>query len=215
MPRYLIHIGPFKTGATYLQYAFTQMRPELAARGIVYPEVWGGPHGHHALAAALVNDDDASLREAFGRLNHSGPEVVLLSSEEFAKLGDASVRRLRGFIGSGPVTVVFYCRRWSELIPSLWREAIEHGSLMTFPEFALAYLSDPVAAEELNFAHVLSRYTSVFGERALKLVSYNGVLEAQMDLLTHFCQHFLGWSNSPAPGFDRVNENRLIWLTVK
>jgi hypothetical protein len=207
VPRYLIHIGPFKTGTTYLQHAFTQMRPELAARGIVYPEVWGGPHGHHALADSLVTGDGASLREAFGRLNHSGAEVVLLSSEEFAKLGEASVHRLHALIGSGAVTVVFYCRRWSELIPSLWREAIKHGSLTTFPEFALSCLSDPIAAEELNFGHVLTRYTSVFGERALKLVSYNGVLEAGMDLLTHFSQHFLGWANPPASGLGRVNES--------
>jgi hypothetical protein len=205
VPRYLIHIGPFKTGTTYLQHAFTQMRPELVARGIVYPEVWGGPHGHHTLAAALVSDNDASLREAFGRMNHSGAETILLSSEEFAKLDDAGVRRLRAFIGSAPVTVVFYCRRWSELIPSLWREAIKHGSLTTFPEFALSCLCDPVSAEELNFSHVLTRYTSVFGERALKLVSYNGVLEARMDLLTHFSQHFLSWPNPPPTGLDRVN----------
>jgi hypothetical protein len=45
----------------------------------------------------------------------------------------------------------------------------------------------------------------VFGERSLKLVSYNGVQEAQMDLLTHFCQHFLGWPNPPATGLGRVN----------
>ncbi len=110
--------------------------------------------------------------------------------------------------------MVFYCRRWSELIPSLWREAIKHGSLTTFPEFVLSCLADPVSAEELNFDLVLARYMSVFGARALRLVSYNGVMEAQMDLLTHFCQHFLGWSDPPRPG-SIGSTNHSIWLILK
>jgi hypothetical protein len=207
VPRYLIHIGPFKTGTTYLQHAFTQLRPELAARGIDYPGAWGGLHGHHTLAAALADDGDASLAEPFGALNRSGADTVLLSSEEFAKLNDAAVRRLHALLGGAPATVVFYCRRWSELIPSLWREAIKHGSLTTLPEFTVSCLADPLATEEINFEHVLARYSAVFGPRALRLVSYNGVLEARMDLLSHFCQHFLNWPNPPPTGLDRVNES--------
>jgi hypothetical protein len=207
VPRYLIHIGPFKTGTTYLQHGFTQMRPELAARGVDYPGAWGGPHGHHTLAAALGQDGDTSLAEAFGVLNRSGADTILLSSEEFAKLNDAGVRRLNALLGGAPATVVFYCRRWSELIPSLWREAVKHGSLATFPEFVVSCLADPLVAEELNFELVLARYTSVFGPRAIRLVSYNGVLETGIDLLTHFCQHFLNWPDPPPTGLDRVNES--------
>jgi hypothetical protein len=207
VPQYLIHIGPFQTGTTYLQHAFTQLRPQLAARGINYPGAWGGPHGHHTLAAALADDDDASPVEGFAALNRSAADTIILSSEEFSKMGDAAVRRLHALLGGAPATVVFYCRRWSELIPSLWREAVKHGSLTTFPEYLVSCLADPLSAEELNFDHVLTRYASVFGPRALRLVSYNGVLEAQMDLLTHFCQHFLNWPNPPPTGLDRVNES--------
>lgn len=207
MPRYLIHIGPFKTGTTYLQHAFTQLRPELAARRILYPDIWGGPHGHHTLAAALAHDSDPSLRETFAQLNRSGADTILLSSESFSKLDDAAVRRLHGLLGSARSTVIFYCRRWSELLPSLWREAVKHGSLTTLPEFALSCLSNPAAAEEINFDLVLGRFVSVFGSRALKLVSYNSLLESNVDLLAHFCQNFLHWHNPPATGLGRVNES--------
>jgi hypothetical protein len=207
VPRYLIHIGPYKTGTTYLQHAFMQLRTELAARGVVYPDTWGGLHGHHTLVAALANDNDKTLQKAFGALNRSGADVVLLSSEDFVKLDDTAIRRLQVLLDGAPATVVFYCRRWSETIPSLWREVIKHGSLTTLPEFALSCLADPVASQEVNFEHILARYTAVFGAQALRLVSYNGVIEARMDLLPHFCQHFLGWSNPPPTGLDRVNQS--------
>src|SRR6185312_4862270 len=37
-PRYVIHIGPHKTGTTYLQHAFAKTQKELLAEGIYYPD---------------------------------------------------------------------------------------------------------------------------------------------------------------------------------
>jgi hypothetical protein len=207
LPGYLIHIGPHKTGTTYLQHAFTRLRPELAARGICYPPQWGGDHGHHQLAEQISARDDAALEAEFARLNHSSAETILLSSETLSYFGDNDVRRLHALLGGNPATVVFYCRRWSELIPSSWREMVKHGSLMTMPEFVLSCLADPAASPLVNFAHVLGRYAAVFGPANLRLVSYNGVLEASQDLMTHFCRSFLAWPNPPSSGSDRVNES--------
>jgi hypothetical protein len=205
LPRYLIHIGPHKTGTTYLQHAFTRLRPALAARGTLYPDMWGDMHGHHRLAARLAAGSE--LPAAFDQLNRLGADTILLSSETFAYSGDADVRRLHALLAGEPATVVFYCRRWSELIPSCWRESVKHGSLMTLPEFALSCLGDPMASEYVNFEHVLGRYAAVFGPGALRIVSYNSVLEGGTDLLTHFCQHFLSWPNPPPDGPARINES--------
>lgn len=109
MPRYVIHVGPHKTGTTYLQHAFTKLRSRFAARGIEYPGEWGGIHGHHQLANALGTD--ASLRTAFDRLNRSGAETILLSSESFAYSTDADVEALHDLLAGEPAIVVFYCRR--------------------------------------------------------------------------------------------------------
>jgi hypothetical protein len=207
VPRYLIHIGPHKTGTTYLQHAFSQLRSELAARGVLYPDTWGNMHGHHRLVEAVASGSGASLRAAFDQLSRSGADTILLSSETFAYSSDSEVAQLRALLAGDPATVVFYCRRWSELIPSHWREAVKHGSLTTLPEFTLSCLGDPVASEVVNFEHVLSRYASAFGPGALRVVSYNSILEAGMDLLTHFCRHFLNWPNPPPTNLGRVNES--------
>ena len=206
MPRYLIHIGPHKTGTTYLQHAFTRLRAALAARGVLYPHRWGnGEHGHHDLPSALGQPDDGSLPAVFGAFNRSGVDTVLLSSETFTYSGDAEVRRLHTLLAGEPATVVFYGRRWSELIPSCWRESVKHGSLVTMPEYVLTCLGDPTASPIVNFCHILDRFAAVFGSGSIRIVSYNGVLEAGEDLLSHFCRNFLSWSDPPPTGFGRVN----------
>ena len=206
MPRYLIHIGPHKTGTTYLQHGFTRLRPALAARGVLYPHRWGnGEHGHHDLPPALAQPDDGSLPAAFEVFNRSGAHAVLLSSETFTYASDAEVRRLHALLGGEPATVVFYARRWSELIPSCWRESVKHGSLVTLPEYVLACLADPTMSPIVNFCQVLDRYAAVFGAGSIRMVSYNGVLEADEDLLSHFCRAFLSWPDLPPIGLGRVN----------
>lgn len=205
MPRYVIHVGPHKTGTTYLQHGFAALRSQFATRGIDYPGEWGGIHGHHQLAITLRTD--ASLQTAFDRFNRSGAETILLSSESFAYSSDADVEALHDLLAGEPAIVVFYCRRWSELIPSIWRETLKHGSLLTLPEFTLQCLGDPVNSHVVNFSQVLARYARFFGPNALRIASYNRVIETSDDLLSHFCRHFLAWPDPPPSGLGRVNES--------
>ena len=206
MPRYLVHIGPHKTGTTYLQHAFTRLRPLLEVRGTLYPHRWGsGEHGHHELRAALAQPDTDGLATAFEAFNRSRADTVLLSSEDLTYATDAEVRRLHSLMAGQSTTVVFYCRRWSELIPSCWRESVKHGSLSTLPEYVLECLGNPTASPIVDFRHILDRFAAVFGPGSIRLVSYNGILEAGEDLLTHFCRSFLSWPDPPPNELGRVN----------
>ena len=207
MPRYVIHIGPHKTGTTYLQQSFNRLRAQLAIRHVCYPEAWGGPQGHQLLAEQLLLGEDRVLRIEFDRLNRARWTNVLLSSETFSYFTDDQVRHLQALLGGEPAIVVFYCRRWSELIPSGWREIIKHGSLETLPEYVQNCLSDPSASRLINFELTLARYATIFGVEHLRVVSYNDVLESGQDLLTHFCRCFLAWPNSPSADIGRVNES--------
>jgi len=54
---------------------------------------------------------------------------------------------------------------------------------------------------------VLDRYAAVFGPDALRLISYNSVIEAGEDLLAHFCRHILDWPDPPPLALGRVNES--------
>jgi hypothetical protein len=203
---YIIHIGPHKTGTTYLQHAFTELRPWLEPRGICYPEIWGSQHGHHLLTDRLAQNDDAAMQAEFDALAVSGEfDTILLSSETFAYWDEGRVRRLKALLRDAPVMVVFYFRRWSELLPSHWREVVKHGTLETLPEFALKRMADPEAAEVMNAALVLERYARVFGADSLRVASYNAIVESGEDLLVHFSRSFLNWADPPANEIGRIN----------
>jgi hypothetical protein len=205
---YVIHIGPHKTGTTYLQHAFTELRPWLAQRGVCYPDTWGTIHGHHLLTERLARDTGGSLQTEFDKLaGNQDFDTVLLSSETLAYGTDMQVHRLKELLRDAPVAIVFYVRRWSELIPSHWREVVKHGSLETLPEFALARLADPAASEIVNFALVLGRYAKVFGADSLRVASYSAVVESGEDLLRHFCRSFLAWEAPPPIKPRRLNES--------
>jgi hypothetical protein len=203
----VIHIGPHKTGTTYLQHAFTRLQPQLSARGVLYPDQWGNRHGHFGIMAALASGEHAALASAFSALHRPGVDTVLLSSETLSYASDADIRRLRALLAGCPVTVVFYCRRWSELLPSNWREHIKHGSQATLPEFVLKSTADPAAELGINFGLVLDRWAAAFGQSAIRVGLYNEVMESGENLLTHFCRHFLGWSDPPLEGPARINES--------
>ena len=66
MTRFIIHIGPHKTGSTYLQNHLTQNRAALIGRGIYYPREWTTPEigWCHAELAQLLQQGafDAACR---------------------------------------------------------------------------------------------------------------------------------------------------------
>lgn len=205
---YVVHIGPHKTGTTYLQHAFTAMRPALLARGIGYPEAWGSIHGHHVLTERLIQGDDAVLRGQFEWLEGDpGIHTVLLSSETLTYLDDGQVARLKTILGHNPVTVIFYFRRWSEVVPSNWRQVLKGGASASLEGFAASCMGDPTAHAIVNFALVLDRYARVFGKEAIRVASYSAVVDSGEDLLVHFCRNFLEWPDPPPNSLGLVNES--------
>ena len=75
---YIIHIGPHKTGSTYLQDSFCKLRDVLAQKA--YPKLWQTiSTGHHALAFDLRQKKIDDLRTGFREL--VGEALVLFSSE--------------------------------------------------------------------------------------------------------------------------------------
>jgi hypothetical protein len=103
MPKYVIHIGPPKTGSKYLQSHLFHLRDLLLRDGICYPDNWWTKPDqimHSPLLAKLQSGDTADLSKTFAELNATGHKVIVLSCEGFddlsaqhlEPLGEASVR---------------------------------------------------------------------------------------------------------------------------
>jgi hypothetical protein len=86
---------------------------------------------------------------------------------------------------------VYYCRRWSELLPSCWQERIKHGDDQPLPEFLLLLTAHAHRSALANYGIVLDRYLSVFGAANVRVVSYSNVIDSQADLAEHFVATFL------------------------
>jgi hypothetical protein len=206
-PMYLIHIGPHKTGTTYLQAAFQAMRSTLLERGILYPELWQGADklGHHRLAQRLRTKADEGLIGEFTSLNGKRYDTILISAEDLADLGTDSIAYFKSLLGGAEARVIFYCRRWGELLPSGWQEMIKHGHTITFPEFLSEHAVNSFGSHVINFGHTLARYVEQFGLPHISLVSYSNIVDSGRDLFTHFCQEFLSWDNALVPQHGKVN----------
>lgn len=209
MTKYIIHIGPHKTGSSYLQQTFESVRNDLLAEGVCYPDVWGATaaHAHFGLVHALGSGEDATakLSADFARLYRAGYDYILLSAEDLSILAPEGIQRLRLVIGDAEADIVFYCRRWSEILPSAWREGVKQGSVALFPEFLAKALHGANNSALVNFGKKLAPYVEAFGADHLRLVSYNDLLDKKMDLFQHFCRTFLGWADPPKPSLGPVN----------
>ena len=209
-PTFILHIGPHKTGTTYLQLSFKAQRPGMEARGILYPAKWDyapGNPSHLPLVQALRAGDRDSLAPEFARLIGSGAQMILLSAEDMSNLDVAALTLLKSLMDGCPVRIVFYFRRWSELVPSAWQESIKHGQRWTFPEFMLMTIQNVGHARLLNFDHKLAPFVSVFGADALRLASYSELRDREMDIFVHFAANFLDWPDAVPGGAPRESNS--------
>ncbi len=197
MPRYVIHIGPPKAGSKYLQTSLAGLHKVLAEVGILYPTtlLTEDPRISHAiLNGALRAGPSAALDRAFGELNDTGHDVVVLSWEGAFSLPEEALAYFRRLIGAGnEVALVYYCRRFAERIPSLWKQEVKKGRTITLPEAVAREMRSPLRTQDHNASLVWARWAGVFGRDSLNLVSFNNLRDAKVDLFTHFAANFLGW----------------------
>jgi hypothetical protein len=197
MPKFVIHIGPAKTGSTYLQSSLFVLRPHMLKDGINYAEYWWirrpSEIRHAQLLERLQNPPDRYTEEAFQKLRASDFHTVILSCEGFAALPRENLEYWRSLLGDSPVEIVFYCRRWSESIPSGWQQDVKGGRFETFPELWARTLQDPFVRPAVYYTPIWENFCAVFGRESLKLVSYSNLRDRNVDIVTHFRSEILKW----------------------
>lgn len=211
MPKYVVHVGPPKTGSTYLQACLADLRDRLREDGIWYPDLWlegKVRNSHSQLAVLLAAPEPPDLREEFRRINAEGHRIVVLSCEVFFGLPADRLALLKELMGTSEVELVYYCRRWSDRLPSIWNQNVRAGQAETIPEFLNHYFRGPVRAMNVNYGLIWERIAGVFGREAVRIVPYSTLMDAGADLFEHFSREFLGWSGAKAPDQGkRLNES--------
>jgi hypothetical protein len=135
-----LHVGPHKTGSTYLQAVLGRNKATLAEEGVLFPgtryavqrravqevlqKSGGGP------AAALPHWDRvvAEIRR------WEGP-VAVLSQEGLAGAGEAAIARLVRSLEPMEVHVVYAARDLTKVIPGGWHTRMRNGHTESWTEF--------------------------------------------------------------------------------
>jgi hypothetical protein len=200
-PAFVFHIGPHKTGTTYLQTQFQAHCATLGARGVHYPAQWqdGPGKGHAALAARLKAGDRERLASEFAGLLDQPADMVLISAEDLSSLPHGDLATLQAMLAGRPARFVCATRRWSDLLPSVWQERVKQGQSYSFPEFLVTCLRNPAETPIMNLNLRLQGFTQIFGATSLHIVSYSELQDRGIDLYSHFATHFLGWADAPLP----------------
>lgn len=216
MPKFVIHAGPPKTGSTYLQMSLRALSPDLRAAGVWYPEVWWTHPGHfnHAmLLHGIMSSQDQRFEEGFRQFQTSDAHTIVLSSEGFGGMRRNQLARLRDLIGDNECEVIYYCRRWSDWVPSQWQESVKAGRIETFPEACVRIYRDP-SRPPINFGIPLEWLSEIFGPKSVRLISFSNLVDDKVDVASHFCDTVLGLADVSLPrNGDWVNESRDAFMS--
>lgn len=215
--RFIIHIGPPKTGTSSLQQALFDHRDLLAAHGIEYPAF--GRHrmmprlpGHHGIAGNLSKGKPIPDEVKAGLAALDDDITVILSSEDFSHLSAAAIRQFMDQLEADNIQVVYYARRWDHLLPSVWTEQIKHGHSFPYLEYLNRQISSPGTSVHLNYMIPLDKWSSVVGKPCITVFSYDNIRDSGSDIVEHFFSQVLDVPLEPRAG-RRENTRQTAALT--
>lgn len=135
----VLHIGPRKTGSTFLQRALTSIAPELAQAGVLYPTQIGGVqrHNHVAPSYAVPGTRDGRSADRWANVGQSvltdfvtqvsswqGP--VIISSEALGGMATDSIRDFLSYLPEVPITVIATIRALPNVVLSSWGQHVRN-----------------------------------------------------------------------------------------
>ncbi len=204
----VLHIGPHKTGSTYLQNRLLRNRDRLLSHGWNYPEYGLRQFAHHRLYHWLAGNahaaGDVSEAGLVGLLE-SSPRLIL-SSEDFVYLRPDRVQRLKALLPDTAVQVVYFIRSPVDLWPSHWQELVRHGRDDTLLEYLATFagLTRVFEPAGMNPIAHLTKYADAFGKDALKLICYDNVVQQGGDIFDLVWSQCLGLQDAAPPGEQRI-----------
>ncbi len=207
----VLHIGVHKTGSTALQAALAGARPQLRARGVLYP---GRDEAHHAAAWAVTGfrmgfgDEATTVRArnwpALVRQAQEHPGRVMISSEFFGRMRPAALSSVVAELGPSRVHVLFGVRRLGDLLPSTWQQYLKTGLTVPYRDWLTDVLSPGRPAttkgfwRRADFAALVRRWSAVVPPERITAVvldpGHRGLLyrttEQMLDLPPEFLEPY-------------------------
>lgn len=176
MTQLFLHIGPHKTGSTFIQKVFFDNREHLLALGVNYPNLgFGGQYGQHEVVEKIRSLSQNQLDLYVEQIINGN--VNFVSSENFDRLKAPEIKRLQRSLSEVDVKIIYFFRNYVDMLPSWWQEEVKHGSTIAFHDFVLPHILRPFSSNIVNPRIVLDLYANVFGKENIKIFDYSAALE--------------------------------------
>jgi hypothetical protein len=215
--RVYLHIGPPKTGTSFLQAAWFRHRTEMAEQGVLYP---GDDPLDQFRASAIVLEKGRVIDRmppdhltAWKRLSHAvrdWEDDAILSSEHYALAGPhrarAVVDELLGL--ADEVHVLVTARDLARQVPAAWQQSVKQGNDETFDEFWRALADDPGRGfwRAQDLPPMLDRWTQSIPTERVHLVVH-GAPGSRRDLLWERVCQVTGVDPGILTPVSRTNES--------
>jgi hypothetical protein len=139
----LLHVGPHKTGTTALQGALWAAREKLHRQDV---RLAGRSRNPASAVRAVTGQaspyaDDGRTpplwrwRRLAGDIRGARESRVVVSSEFFAWAGDDAITRIADDVGRNRVHVAVTLRPLARVIPSMWQQNVQAGTVATIDEW--------------------------------------------------------------------------------
>lgn len=187
----IIHVGPPKTGTSFLQQSFTKFQWLLEARNILYPQSGrGGSEAHHELANICRSQPQADVSGFLAGVRRELTDkhrYVILSSELFADFRQKELSILAKIIQCfESVEFVFFVRRSNELVYSMWQELVKHGAICDFTSFLAGCLIAPSSKTFIDKRMQIDAYARQWGHANISLFNYSELMDSRVNIFAYF-----------------------------
>jgi hypothetical protein len=149
-----VHVGPFKSGTTFIQGVLYNNRDRLAANGVVLPRETWPEHirsvvdllrRQSKLRAPVVTDGEWNILV--------GAATAVISMEFLCTASPEAVRRLVDSLAPAEVHVVYTARDLVKVLPSAWQTVLRTGHAPSWDEWLGSVRSVAQEAPEAPEAH--------------------------------------------------------------
>lgn len=148
-PVVYLHVGPPKTGTTYLQDVLWHNRGLLATAGVTFPGSGRADHFRAALdlrGIAFGGYDNPDTHGAWPRLAQraltAATSRCVISHEVFAGADEEQIARLACDLGAAELHVVYGARNLARQLPAVWQESLKNRRTVSYQTFLRRVLRD-------------------------------------------------------------------------
>ena len=177
----IIHIGPWKTGSTYIQNTLARLTEELASINVRYITP-GDQNAHHFMRYPRHAESKALFQE-IARITEN---YAIISSEAMSLTSSSDILYIKQKLKGYKVIVVAFSRNYYRWIISNYMQHFKFSDSMPLSTFEKQAYPDILRFISMNtqgLENYFNRWTNGFGLRNLKVIDYDNTVRLNIDIV--------------------------------